>query len=114
MTREIIVARASSMLCLLIGFCLISGTCADEGGDGPVPAKNEMAMSPGMKITATTPNGTITITAGRGLKRSYTWESATRSVEMWPRDEALGTAASASTSLAPASTGKNTMASLAA
>jgi hypothetical protein len=38
-----------------------------------------------MKITVTTQMGTIAITAGPGLERSYTWEGATRSVEMWPR-----------------------------
>jgi hypothetical protein len=61
--------------------------CTDEVGDSPVPANNEIVMSPGMKITAITSEGKITITAGKGLKRSYTWEGATRSVEMWPRDE---------------------------
>ena len=60
---------------------------ASPVGDGPVPPKNEIVMSPGMTITATTPTGAITVTAGRGLKRSYTWEGATRSVEMWPRGE---------------------------
>jgi hypothetical protein len=44
-------------------------------------------MAPGMKITATTLEGTITITAVDELTRSYTWEGATRSVEMWPREE---------------------------
>ncbi len=29
----------------------------------------------------------MTVTAGKGLKRSYTWEGETRSVEMWPRRE---------------------------
>jgi hypothetical protein len=60
---------------------------ADEVGDGSVPARNEIVMSPGMKITAETRVGKITITSGKGLKRSYTWEGATRSVEMWTRDE---------------------------
>jgi hypothetical protein len=59
----------------------------EEGRDAPVPARNEIAMSPGMKIIATTRIGTITITAGNGLKRSYTWDGETRSVEMWPRSE---------------------------
>jgi hypothetical protein len=54
--------------------------------DSP-PVKNEIVMSPGMKITATTPNGTIAVSAGNGLTRSYTWDGATRSVEMWPRTE---------------------------
>ncbi|HEY3474354.1 MAG TPA: hypothetical protein VGK56_07060 [Anaerolineales bacterium] len=44
-------------------------------------------MTPGMRITASTPNGEIAITAGQGLRRSYTWEGATRSVEMWPRED---------------------------
>lgn len=52
-----------------------------------VPTQNEIVMSEGMKITATTSVGTITITADKGLKRSYTWEGATRSVIMWPRSE---------------------------
>lgn len=59
----------------------------EEVSDGPIPAANEIVMSPGMRITATTPEGTISITAGKGLKRSYTWEGATRSVEMVPRRE---------------------------
>lgn len=52
-----------------------------------VKAGNEVVMAPGMKITATTRSGTIIITAVDDLTRSYTWEGATRSVEMWPRAE---------------------------
>ncbi len=58
-----------------------------EIGDGPIPAINETAMSPGSTITATTATGTISIKAGDGLKRSYTWEGDTRSVEMVPREK---------------------------
>jgi hypothetical protein len=83
--------RFSRVVWLLVGLgvtttlnCLV---LAEEVGDGPVPAENEVVMSPGTKITATTKVGTITITAGKGLKRLYTWEGATRSVEMWPREE---------------------------
>ena len=50
-------------------------------------AKTEFAMLPGQTITATTPVGTIQIRADDWLNRSYTWEGATRSVVMWPRDE---------------------------
>ena len=39
------------------------------------------------QITATTSVGTIRIASGRGLRRSYTWDGATRSVEMIPRTE---------------------------
>jgi hypothetical protein len=46
---------------------------------------NEMVMIPGMSITVSNDAGIITITAGRGFKRSYTWNGATRSVELWPR-----------------------------
>jgi hypothetical protein len=49
--------------------------------------KVEVVLSPGMRITATTPAGTIAITAGEDFLRSYTWEGATRSVEMWPRGQ---------------------------
>ncbi len=56
-------------------------------GKEPVPPKNEVVMSPGMRITATTPVGVITVTAVDALTRSYTWEGATRSVEMGPRHE---------------------------
>lgn len=56
-----------------------------EAGDGPVPAGTEVVMAPGSTITAETMTGTITITAGKGLLRSYTWEGATRSVEMGAR-----------------------------
>jgi hypothetical protein len=58
---------------------------AEEGRDRPIPEDNEIVMTPGMTIRATTSTGTITITAGKGLQRSYTWEGSTRSVEMWPR-----------------------------
>jgi hypothetical protein len=50
-------------------------------------AKTEFVMVPGQTITATTPVGTIEIYADDWLKRSYTWEGATRSVVMWPRDK---------------------------
>jgi hypothetical protein len=49
--------------------------------------KNETVMSAGMRIQATTPIGVMVITAVDELTRSYTWEGATRSVEMWPRAE---------------------------
>ena len=50
-------------------------------------APNELVMTPGMSITARTKTGTITVTAGRGLKRTYTWEGASRAVTLWPRSE---------------------------
>ncbi len=44
-------------------------------------------MLPNTRIVATTDAGKIVIAASQGLKRSYTWDGATRSVEMWPRKE---------------------------
>jgi hypothetical protein len=72
------------------GFLIAAvSACSQAGavGDGPVPARNEIVMTPGMRITAATRSGKIAITAGQGLQRSYSWEGATRSVEMWPRNK---------------------------
>lgn len=46
------------------------------------PPKNETVMTPGMRIQATTPVGTIVIIATDELARSYAWEGETRSVKM--------------------------------
>jgi hypothetical protein len=79
---------ALAVIALLTAFASVPARAdGDEVEDGPVPARNEVVMTPRMKITATTPTGKITITADKRLKRSYTWEGATRSVEMWPRDD---------------------------
>lgn len=56
-----------------------------EAGDGAIPAGTEVVMAPGASISAETATGMITIKAGKGLLRSYTWEGATRSVEMGAR-----------------------------
>lgn len=56
-------------------------------GDPQIPANNEIAMPPYSMIEATTPGGKITIRSGKGLKRNYSWDGATRSVVMWPRTD---------------------------
>ncbi len=49
---------------------------------------NEVVITEGMSITAQNLlYGTIIITAGKGLERSYTWAGDTRTVIMWPRKE---------------------------
>lgn len=53
----------------------------------PVVDKLELVMSEGDTIVATTDAGKIGILAGAGLKRSYTWEGATRTAELLPREE---------------------------
>lgn len=64
--------------------CPLRGSLtADEQTQKPKTSQgNERVMSPGMTIAATTRSGTITITALDDLTRSYSWEGATRSVEM--------------------------------
>lgn len=54
-------------------------------GDPPIPTINEVVMPADTTIVATTKAGAITIKSGRGLKRYYSWDGATRSVVMWPR-----------------------------
>ena len=50
-----------------------------------IPKGCEIVMTDGMQITVTNQEGTIMITAEEGLRRSYTWEGATRSVTLSPR-----------------------------
>ena len=50
-------------------------------------AAPELVMQEGMTITATTKAGTIAILAGRKLERTYTWEGASRSATLDPREE---------------------------
>jgi hypothetical protein len=58
---------------------------AQGADDAPVPPGVELVMAPGSKLQAITPAGQIKVAAGKGLQRCYTWEGATRCVEMWPR-----------------------------
>src|SRR5205814_6555865 len=76
--------RNCSILALLLA---LSVNCGFTSKDGPIPAKSEIVMSASSTIAATTKLGTIVIRSGEGLRRSYSWEGVTRSVEMWPRDE---------------------------
>jgi ankyrin repeat protein len=72
------------------------GTAIENRTREPIPSpgrvlnnstKSEVVMSPSMRITATTPTGTITITAEDDLIRCYTWDGATRCAELGPRGE---------------------------
>jgi hypothetical protein len=67
--------------------CFVCKPVAAQVGDGPIPARIEVVMAAGSSISVTTSDGSLSVTAGRGLKRCYTWEGATRCVEMEPRDE---------------------------
>jgi len=50
-------------------------------------AFTELVLQPGMSVTAESSAGTITVAADDSLKRTYTWEGASRSVELCPRCE---------------------------
>jgi hypothetical protein len=76
-----LISKIIQCVTVSLSFILIGGC------NGSVPARNEIVMSEGQKVTATNQYGTITITAGKGLKRYYTWDGETRDVIMWPRED---------------------------
>ncbi len=53
--------------------------------DNSIPVANEAVMTPKMQITVNSRYGPITIVAGNGLKRTFYFDGATRSIEMYPR-----------------------------
>src|SRR5688572_5319351 len=79
-------ARSSILRCSVVAL-LIALAQYSPADAGQNRRKNETVMTPGMRITATTAAGTLSITAVDELTRCYTWEGATRCVEMWPRTE---------------------------
>jgi hypothetical protein len=81
------VKRCALSIFVVAAIAALAPAVECQTDDRPVPTANEIVMSPGSVITEVSPLGTISITAGRGLKRCYTWEEATRCVEMEPRDE---------------------------
>ena len=64
---------------------LFQGCCCVKNS---TTVKNEIVMMEGDEIIATNIRyGTISIKAGKGFVRYYTWDGQTRSVEMIPRKE---------------------------
>jgi len=55
----------------------------------PVPEDSEIVLNNGMVITAATPEGKITISAGPGLLRTVSWDGTKRYVVLKPRTERL-------------------------
>src|SRR5260370_18502078 len=88
-------------LCLRILICVSLVGCTSPGA--PVsPSEREMALTEGTTITvyplphkqALHPEvgdipftESLKIRAGYGFRRYYTWDGATRSVDLWPRDK---------------------------
>ena len=69
----------TTALFLVFG-CALAGNKASQ-------IDREIVMTEGMKITATNAVGTITITAGKGFERSYTWDGDTRTAVLSPRQK---------------------------
>lgn len=74
------------LLIIMLSFLLGCSIPANSKKSTP----NETVMVEGMKITATNIAGTITIEAGEGFSRSYTWDGATRTVNLIPRSKRWG------------------------
>jgi len=53
--------------------------------DRPLPLNYTAAIPPLSKVTAKTSFGTLVITSGKGLSRTYSWSDGTRSVELVPQ-----------------------------
>jgi len=75
---------ASRVLFFPYGVPFCRGT-NDAARPVSLPHEPEIVMTEGMEITATTETGTIVILAGKGFKRTYTWEGCTRSETLEPR-----------------------------
>lgn len=52
--------------------------------DRPIPSLHEPVLTPGMRMLIHAPSGDITITAGKGRKRTYEWDNGSRSTELTP------------------------------
>lgn len=70
-----------------VNACLIEAIRRSANAPHVSTARCEAVMVEGMWISFTNANGAMTITAGKGFERSYTWEGDTRSLEMWPRSK---------------------------
>jgi hypothetical protein len=54
--------------------------------DLPVPSGLSPVLPPNIRIEAQTPRGTIAITTGNGLLRTYEWDGTKRSLQLLPPD----------------------------
>jgi hypothetical protein len=74
---------------VLTGLLLFPSARADDSPEEnhePYPY-TELVLAPHAVLTATTSIGTMKIEAVDVLTRTYTWEGASRSVRLWPREE---------------------------
>ena len=86
--KRIAVNKHMRLSLILLTVCLIM--LSNEGcyfESSAIPGETEIVLKKGDKIKAENNFGTITIEAGEGLRRFYSWEGATRSVVMIPRSK---------------------------
>jgi len=74
------------MFVMLASFFLIQA-CSFTNETVRSYVNNEIVMTEGMQIIVTNNSEKIRITAGPGFKRCYSWDGATRSVKMIPRNK---------------------------
>ena len=69
---------------LLLPSCLlvIMAACAGRAGEAPNP---ELVLGEGVRLTAKTATGNVSILAGKGLARTYAWNSCSLSADMRAR-----------------------------
>ena len=76
---------------LFIVFTLISCNKATPVSTKVAPKNSvvavDLVLNSGDKVVANTDEGIIEIVAGKGLSRTYTWDGASRSVDLWARKE---------------------------
>ena len=67
---------------LILLFCLSVTSC---GAQDKLPPTTEFVLSKGMVVTATNPNGTVTISAGSGPERTFSGKGWSKKSELTPR-----------------------------
>ncbi len=67
---------------LILLFCLSATSCQAQD---KLPPTTEFVLSKGMIITATNPNGTITISAGPGAERTFSGKGWIKKSDLIPR-----------------------------
>jgi hypothetical protein len=84
-TRNALRIFVAGLFMAFIGWSIMNLAWLLPVRDDPIPPQNEVVMQPAMVIEGNTPAGKLSILAGQGLKRTYTWEGESRSVQMRPR-----------------------------
>ncbi len=74
------------LLLCAIQILIVNPCCSLKSVSQPPDVTKDIVMKEGMSIAINNPNCfSLTITAGKGLERHYTWNNATRSTTLLPR-----------------------------